>query len=224
MVERVGLVVREGAVELEVERDDIDVQPSEKKADGTPYYALPVIYDPNTKTAVTDSAQIAKYLDTTYPDTPVLFPPGSDAFQAAFHDFIWTQVGFPLFKSIVADVANSLPPRSAEFFRATRERTYGSDFGKRLEDLATPEEWGRIEAGLTTLRGYLEKNGEGNDLLLMGSQVGITHSDIQVAGMFVWAKIVWGEDSEKYKKLTGLHGGKWAAFVSQFSKFEHVDL
>ncbi|GJF00672.1 glutathione S-transferase [Phanerochaete sordida] len=191
---------------------------TEQKPDGRDHYTLPVIYDPKTQRFVEDSGKIAKYLDDAYPDTPRLFPAGTDAFQAAFHDFVWPSIGFPLFHHVILDTAASLPPRSQAYFRATREVL----FGKPLEQIATDEEWLKLEANLASLRGYLDKNGEGS-LLLMGAHGGITHSDIQVASMFVWARVVWGEDSEKWKRLMGLHDGRWAKLYAQFSKFEQVD-
>lgn len=195
-------------------------KPTEKTPDGRDHYTLPVIYDPNTKKVVEDSAAIAKYLDETYPDTPKLFPAGTDAFQAAFLDFAWPVLGFPVFMLVILDTANSLLPRSHDYFRSTREQK----FGKKLEELATEEEWAKVEAGLAKLKGYLDANGKGNDLLLMGAQGGITYSDIQIASFFVWAKIVWGEGSEKWKRLISLHDGKWAQFYAQFTKFEQVDV
>ena len=49
-----------------------------------PAYTLPVIYDPSTKSVISDSANIARYLDKAYPETPVLIPAGTDAFHAAY--------------------------------------------------------------------------------------------------------------------------------------------
>lgn len=194
--------------------------PSGKKLDGRDHYTLPVIYDPNTKEVVEDSAKIAKYLDDAYPDTPRLFPAGTDAFQAMFHDFIWQNVGIPLYLNIMADTAASLLPRSQEYFRSTREK----QFGKKLEQLSGEEVWKKLEAGLEKLKEYLEKNGEGNNLLLMGAQGGITYSDIQVAAILVWAKLVWGENSENWKRLVGSHGEHWVRFCAQFAQFERVDI
>ena len=41
----------------------IGASPAESLPDGSPLYTLPVIYDPNTQTPVSDSAAIARYLD-----------------------------------------------------------------------------------------------------------------------------------------------------------------
>lgn len=60
----------------------IGAKPTEYKEGNRPWYTLPIIYDPLTKTVVTDSFDIAIYLDRQYPSTPVVFPPGTIALQA----------------------------------------------------------------------------------------------------------------------------------------------
>ncbi|EKM51675.1 uncharacterized protein PHACADRAFT_261958 [Phanerochaete carnosa HHB-10118-sp] len=189
--------------------------PTGKTSDGRDYYTLPTIFDPNTKKVVTDSVVIAKYLDETYPDDVKLIPAGTDAFQEMFHEFIWMNVGIPLMASGFVDALGVMDARSGEYFRVTRERM----FGKKFEEFGEAE-WQKVEAGLGALKRYLEANGKGDDLLLMGPQVGITHSDLQFAGMLACGKDVWGENSEQWKRLMGFHGGKWSRYYAQFIKFE----
>ena len=69
----------------------LNLEATSKSPDGGPLYTLPVIYDPSTGSTVSDSAAIAKYLDKTYPNTPVLFHKGTDAFQTAFLD-AWHEI------------------------------------------------------------------------------------------------------------------------------------
>ena len=57
----------------------------------------------------------------------------------------------------------------------------------------------------------------------MGAHGGITYADTELAAMLLWAKVVWGEDSEKWKRLMALHDGRWAKLYAQFSKFEQLD-
>lgn len=56
------------------------------RKNGTPYYSLPVIQDPNTgeEKIISDSARIAEYLDSTYPDTPKIVPVGTYTLQKTF--------------------------------------------------------------------------------------------------------------------------------------------
>ena len=179
-----------------------------------------MIYDPASKKAVVDSWDIARYLDDAYPDTPRVFPPGTVALQAAFHDFVWGTLGMPVFMTVIAGTCAALPPRSQEYFRTTREAA----FGTKLEALGTEEQWVKVEAAFGTLKGYLEKNGGGKDMLILGEPGKITYSDIQVAAILVWARIIHGGDSKEWKRLASMHDGKWGKYLEQFSKYEAADV
>ncbi|PSR72266.1 hypothetical protein PHLCEN_2v11858 [Hermanssonia centrifuga] len=91
-----------------VEYPDIEVlcirigAPPTSTKHGRPRYTLPVIYDPSTNSVISDSVDIAKYLDETYPDTPKLLPAGTEAFQAMFLDSVWPSIGFPALKIFVS--------------------------------------------------------------------------------------------------------------------------
>ncbi|KUL82074.1 hypothetical protein ZTR_09115 [Talaromyces verruculosus] len=58
-------------------RRALDLPPCHKNADGTGYYTLPILIDPNTNSKIGDSFDIAVYLQKTYPDLGAgdLFPP-----------------------------------------------------------------------------------------------------------------------------------------------------
>lgn len=176
-----------------------------------------MIYDPSTGTVVVDSYPIAKYLEKTYPDTPKLFPAGTDAFQAFFIHGFWAGYAFPVFMIIISRVAGSLAPRSAEYFRRTRE----VKFGNTLEALNTPEQWEKLESSWTKLQSFLFNNGEGKDSLMMGDR--ITYADIQIACVLVWARTICGADSDDWKRIAGLNNGFWERFLKQFEKYEAVD-
>ena len=78
----------------------IGAAPTLPLPDGTMMYTLPTLYDPNTKTAVSDSAAIARYLDRAYPHAgPTLVPPEVDAHaqRAAHADRVKKPVVWGLF-------------------------------------------------------------------------------------------------------------------------------
>lgn len=175
-----------------------------------------MIYDYSTKAVVADSGAIAKYLDTTYPDTPRLFPAGTDAFQTLVQHIIRPTITTPILSILLARIWGVLNPPSQEYFRRTREAA----FGKKLEDVQG--DWGALEEGLGRLKSCLDANGEGKNLLFMGDR--ITYADIQLASMLLWIKVVAGEESEDWTRIVTLHNGTWAKFMAQFSKYEHVDL
>lgn len=177
-----------------------------------------MISDPSTNKVLLDSLPIAKYLDETYPSSqPPLFPAGADEVQSSFLETFFPKYGFPLFMVVISRVATSLPPASQHYFRTTRE----AQFGKRLEELNTPENWEKLEAALAKLKELYLANEEAGGTLLVGKT--ITYSDIQVASILIWARIIMGENSEDWKRISGFQDGFWAKFLTQFAKYEAVD-
>ncbi|KAI0667609.1 hypothetical protein C8Q78DRAFT_1081920 [Trametes maxima] len=195
---------------------------TEQKPDGSPYYTLPAIYDPNTKTAVVDSFEIARYLDKTYPDTPRLIPAGTDALHVAFihawRGLLMNDLG-PL---VIPAVANSLRSRSEVYFRATREVMFGGD----LEKLAPAgsakrvEHWKGIKNGLDTLAQWIEADGTGKRFF-NGDQP--AWADIAFAGYLIWLRVVLGVDSQEWKDLASWDGGRWGKYLEALAKYESVD-
>lgn len=66
----------------------IGARATDTEEDGTPYYCVPIIYDPNTDTVVSDSFDIAIYLEKQYPNTRTLIPKGTEVLQAVYVDLI----------------------------------------------------------------------------------------------------------------------------------------
>lgn len=185
-----------------------------KKPDGRDHFTLPVIYDPSTKTVLTDSGPIAKYLDETYPSTRKVFPAGTDAFQASFLAFAGPNLTFPALLVLLARVADALNPPSSVYFRETREAAFG-----KLEDTNTPKAWADLEKGLGQVKGFLDANGEGRNLSFLGEHDTFTFSDIQIAAILTWIRIMMGADSEDWKKVAGWHDGFAGTFLAQFDKY-----
>ncbi|KAI0089591.1 glutathione transferase GTE1 [Irpex rosettiformis] len=200
----------------------LGIPPTDKKPNGGDRYTLPIIYDPSTNTAVGDSAKIAKYLDTAYPRTPRIFPPGTDAFQAAFEAFFLSKILQPTFRTVAAQTAaKTLNPISGEFFRRSREEDFY--FGK-LENLNTPEAWKALEEGLGQAKIFLEANGEGKALTFFGNKDKLTFSDFQLAAVLKWSKSAWGDNSEEWERIARFHDGFPGKFLEQFNELEVVDL
>jgi len=76
----------------------IGAEPTGTHPDGiTPRYTVPVLYDPSTRVVISESGRIAEYLNETYPDTLILFPPGTRVLQAAFRAALRTFIDVPLY-------------------------------------------------------------------------------------------------------------------------------
>ncbi|OCH88479.1 hypothetical protein OBBRIDRAFT_758180 [Obba rivulosa] len=206
---------------------EIGAAPTSYEPDGTPSYTLPVIKDPSTGAVISDSAAIARYLDKTYPDTPVVIPPETDALQAAFqHAFSQAVVG--QLGPIMLPATNAqLNPRSEEYFRRTREISRGPMYGEKLEDWAPPGSekraklWKDIKTGFARIAGWLTADGK-DKILFMGDKV--SYADITVAGWVVWVKRVLGPDSADWKEFATWDNGKWAKLLELLEKYEVVDV
>lgn len=70
--------------DVEKVRRSIHVPACRKWGDGSDYYTLPVITDPNTRESIGDSFDIAVYLQKTYPDS------GLDLFPKQKLDYVYT--------------------------------------------------------------------------------------------------------------------------------------
>ena len=193
---------------------------------GVPFCALPVIYDPNTKTIINDSASIARYLDKTYPDTPALIPQETDAlhaaFQRAFEAVLMPGNGdFP--SLMMPETQARLNPASQEYFRQTRENW----FNAKLEDLAPPgsekrrKHWEGLKGAFHEVAGWLQRDGR-EKLFFLGEDR-ICFADITIASFVVWLRITFGEASEEWQDVVTWDGGRWAKFAEAFGKYEYVD-
>ena len=119
-----------------------------------PLYSLPVIYDPNTKSVVSDSGAIARYLDRTYPDTRTLIPAEADALTAAFGAALWTVFNpdTDLVAIIMPAAFAQLREKSRPYFRETREKNLGRTMEAMLES-ADDAQWEKVRASFATMAG-----------------------------------------------------------------------
>lgn len=134
----------------------IGAEPTDiREEDGSPYYSLPVIQDPNTATVLSESALIAEYLDSTYPDTPRLIPSGTHALQTGFR-VAYRKATDASFEFVIPAMAGKLYPRSQEYYVRTREIR----FGKKLSEVTPVGEardvaWTKLKAGFGKVNSWM---------------------------------------------------------------------
>jgi len=197
----------------------LGVKPTGQRSDGSPLYTLPVIHDPSTGAIVVDSFAIAQYLEKTYPNTPSVFPNATVGLQNAFEaTFMKSLDG--LWRFIIPAVNSKLSPVSQEYFRRTRE----TSFGKKLEDViptgdARTEEWGKFEQGLARIHSYLTATDKTGPFFLGDT---ISWSDLVLFSFLYWIKLIWGEDSKEWKDIASWNGGRWEAHISALQKYNTV--
>jgi hypothetical protein len=112
----------------------------------------------------------------------------------------------------------SLAPRGEEYFRRTREKS----FGKAMEDIVPKgkvavAEWAKFKDGMRKVDVWHAKN-SGKGLFLPGETP--SWVDIVIASYLVWMRIVWGEDNQKWKDISSWNNGRWAGLVEALRDYE----
>ncbi|UDM07991.1 glutathione S-transferase N-terminal domain-containing protein [Halomonas sp. NyZ770] len=97
------------------------------------YDKVPVLTDGDT--VVTDSFDILRYLDTTYPEAPVLGDGLGLQRVTLFKQLVDRSITPALFRIVVLDLLEAIHPEDREYFRTTRE----ARFGASLEAVHDPE-------------------------------------------------------------------------------------
>ncbi|KAF5360964.1 hypothetical protein D9756_005163 [Leucocoprinus leucothites] len=188
-------------------------------SDGTPVHTVPSIIDDKTGEAVTDSYKIVEYLDKRYPDTPKAFPPGTEALQAAFYKYFNEQT-WDLAILIIHSVPNILSKESSlEYYHRSRAAWFGKPVeqirpvGEELEKL-----WEKAHAFFDALEGWYAKS---SGSFLVGDTP--SFGDFVVVALFRSMRIVRGEDSEDWRKLSTMNNGRWVKLLNDLEKYASVE-
>ena len=188
-------------------------------------YTHPAIYDPNTRTAISDSGKIVRYLDRTYPDTHRLIPAELDVLIAAFEDAFWKAFRSDFAPIIIPAAFKVLRPRSRPYFRQTREAAMSG----RLEGLAPigsqrrAKCWAKLEKDASKVAAWYEVDGFKDRVFVLGDDAGLTYADVVVASFFKWFRQCLGADSEEWKDMVSWNGGRWEKLLAAFEIYEIVD-
>ena len=138
---------------------------------------VPVLIDGNN--TVADSWEIAKYLESAYPDSPSL---KLEYGEVLFIKFWSETVLHPeMLQLLVLDIHDNLRPEDKSYFRESREKL----FGRPLEEVVSnrQDRLPRLQKLMTPLRSTLLKQE-----YLSGETPGF--SDYIVFGAFQWARCI----------------------------------
>ncbi|KAI6031321.1 hypothetical protein BKA83DRAFT_4198617 [Pisolithus microcarpus] len=181
-----------------------------KLLDGREMYTLPVLDDPNTGALITDSWEIAEYLEKTYPEKSI-FPNKSKglirAFDAALINLLQPVCKFPILRA-----SEILSERSAEYYIATRE----AGFKEKLSEFSPEgpkrdEHWAIMERTFNTSKEWYDEEGK---KWLMGDT--FSYADVITAAFLIWLKRVLHGD--EWEKIAGWHDGRWARLLADAEK------
>lgn len=180
--------------------------------DGAPLYTLPMLFDHTTGRAVTDSWNIVKYLDETYPATYAVIPRGTAVLQKAFQEVVEAKLQIGIFLYTVMQTSSQMNPRSREWYRRTRE----AELGRTLEEVGPEgsEErvrlWKNIIDVFSQVSLWMKENEEGT-VFVCGKRP--TFSDFVIVSHLTWVKRVLGPQSKEYQELMTANGGIWASLA-----------
>lgn len=143
---------------------------------------VPVLVDGDE--VVTDSYEILRYLDRTYPEAPLLGEGLAEARARFFKYYAERSLAPAMMRTIIMDLFNAVHPDDRAYFRETREKR----FGRTLEEFHSPAKGlAQLDAALEPLRGRLEDT----DFLDGEAPAG---ADYLVFGSFMWARCVSSAD------------------------------
>ncbi|KAG2363829.1 hypothetical protein BDR07DRAFT_1281331 [Suillus spraguei] len=176
----------------------------QKRSDGSDVCTVPVLSDPNTGVLISDSLEIASYLEKTYPEKPI-FPNNSETLIRAFDSAHFSLIR-PALNSLFARTAEVLSPPNAKFFIKVRSLDIPLPWDAKYD-----EDWNLLEKGYNTLYEWYQKT---DGKWIMGDT--FSYSDIVVACVLLWYKRVMKED--EWARISSWNGGKWARHLADVEK------
>ncbi|KAG2031928.1 hypothetical protein BDR03DRAFT_1002879 [Suillus americanus] len=180
-------------------------------------YTVPVIKDLNTGAVVSDSHVIAKYLDETYPDKP-LIPHGTHVLIETFETLFINTVMMPSFKLLAVRTLEIQNDISRGMFIESRLKMFRET---RWDDMApegkAQEMWAALKKGLGVVDGWYQKGG---GRWIMRNT--FSFADIVVASWVAWWNTVLNE--QERQEVHALHGGRWAHLLADVNAECNIDL
>ncbi|KZS96341.1 hypothetical protein SISNIDRAFT_438083 [Sistotremastrum niveocremeum HHB9708] len=203
--------------DIEPTMKKIGAKPTAKNPDGSDQYTVPVIVDPNhpvdgSPVVISDSDDIATYLDEKYPELPTLFPAGTKALQTIYAQNFMEKVFYPPVMILLGEALPVFNPPSQKYFRETREKA----FGKKMEELS-PRGPGRDEPlkkakeGLEGISAALEKSGVTETSWLTGNKP--VYADFATAAALIAIKRC--AEEHIWDHIKSASGGRWERFLAK---------
>jgi len=187
---------------------------------GQPLYTVPILHDPTLDRSLAGSLQIALDLEHRYPDSPKLFPPGTEDVITDFDKKFTRSVGGALVPLLLSRIWAQLREGSKDYFRTTREHMYG----ETLEALSAPGDaaarWAAVREALEPFARDADARGE-SDTFLFGERE--TYADVVAACWLGWARRIWGAETQEWAELETWHDRRWGRLTRAFKKWEYVD-
>lgn len=116
-------------------------------------------------------------------------------------------------------VPSVLNPPGEDYFISSRKILLGiplTDFEPKGEERV--EAWQRVQAAFDALYGWLKKS---PGPYFMGETV--SFADFVVGGLLYGLEVVFGDDSQEWKDISGWNDGGWAEFKKNLEPYANTD-
>jgi glutathione S-transferase len=205
---------------------ELDIPPSQNLPDGTPRYTVPAIHDSSTGAKVSDSYDIIKYLDQTYPDTPQIIVDSQDEFLQSALRRDWGLVRDLMLPTglVLGHIAlSSMEGESRLKYQRSYEKAFKATNGQHASE-AEPsnthwkqaeESYGRADAWLTRAEQLsggpwaLGASPTWPDIVLVSSSI----------ALFITAV---GEEGEEWQNVLQWNEGRWLRLWSRIKPYSRV--
>ncbi|KIX96509.1 uncharacterized protein Z520_07775 [Fonsecaea multimorphosa CBS 102226] len=161
-------------------------------------YTVPAIHHVPSKTYLMESAVIAQFLESTYPDPPV---PLTSELGREIEAKARSVSGAVFRASTLPREINILSPRAQEYFRRTREASLGHRLEDLLDDPAKEDAaWSAASEGLRAV-GELMQTHKAEGPFVLGARP--SYTDFFIAGSLQSARVVDEGVFQRYMKYSG---------------------
>ncbi|KAL0062764.1 hypothetical protein AAF712_010386 [Marasmius tenuissimus] len=197
--------------DVESTAKSVGAPPTTTKPDGSPKWTIPFIVDSSTGKVVSDSPLIAKYLDEAYPNTPRVMPEGTGVLQAVFIHSVETKL-----MGLLPAIMGKYEEWTSEELIAARKKAYGDIIAPKLTPEQVAELWDKTKASYDELDNMYRDSEfvTGNEQLVFADFVFAAH-------MFV-IRLMYGEDSEQWKNVSGWNKGRVGRLVEKALSYKRA--
>ncbi|KAF9256783.1 hypothetical protein L218DRAFT_949716 [Marasmius fiardii PR-910] len=201
---------------VEATAKSLNAPPTTTKPDGSPKYTIPFIHDSNTEKSVSDSFLIAQYLDQTYPETPTVVPPGTGTLQLVFIDVVQHKT-----VSLMPVMMPKYEEWCSEELIASRAKAYPGVVKAHALELSDEQKREVWEGAKKAFDGL--KQAYGPSEFVMGGDKPI-FADFALASLLSVIKLMFGEESEEWKGVTGWNEGRIGRLIEKVLEYPRVEV
>lgn len=180
----------------------------------TPWYTLPVIYDPATEQVISNAKVIAEYLDKQYPKTQKLIV--DPTFEVEWGEVILNNVSKNFPPSTFIVLHDRASAKAGQHIRKIRE----AQFNATLEDLSTEDavdrQWKAFEEGFTKVSEFYKEVGTA----FLSKRDAPMWADLMVGAVLISQKFIYGEDSKQWESILEWDGGLWKRLNEALQVYE----